>query len=127
MSGNILEIKGLCKSFGATKANVDIDLTLKPGELRGLVGENGSGKSTLISCISGIHQIDGGEMFVNGQPYKPASPLDAHRQGIGFVVQEIGLVDALDVATNMFLGNLEHFTRGPFIHTGKLAAAVPVL
>ena len=123
MSENILEIKGLCKSFGATKANVDINLTLKPGELRGLVGENGSGKSTLISCISGIHQIDGGEMTVKGQPYKPASPLDAHRQGIGFVVQEIGLVDALDVATNMFLGNLDRFKRGPLINTGKLAAA----
>ena len=123
MSDNILEIRGLCKSFGATKANVDINLTLKPGELRGLVGENGSGKSTLISCISGIHMIDSGEMFVNGEPYKPSSPIDAHKQGIGFVVQEIGLVDALDVSTNMFLGNLESFKRGPFVNTGKLAAA----
>lgn len=123
MSENILEIKGLCKSFGATKANVDISLSLKPGELRGLVGENGSGKSTLISCISGIHQIDAGEMFVNGQPYKPSSPVDAHKQGIGFVVQEIGLVDALDVSTNMFLGNLEQFKHGPFINTSKLASA----
>ncbi|MCR4607057.1 MAG: ATP-binding cassette domain-containing protein, partial [Oscillospiraceae bacterium] len=52
MSEYVLELKNVSKSFGATKANVDISLSIKPGELRGLVGENGSGKSTLINSIS---------------------------------------------------------------------------
>ncbi|MBQ6371589.1 MAG: ATP-binding cassette domain-containing protein, partial [Oscillospiraceae bacterium] len=74
MSEYVLELKNVCKSFGATKANVDISLSVKPGELRGLVGENGSGKSTLINSISGIHRIDSGEMFINGEKYDPHSP-----------------------------------------------------
>ena len=121
MSEYVLELKNVSKSFGATKANVDISLSIKPGELRGLVGENGSGKSTLINSISGIHRIDSGEMFINGEKYDPHSPIDAHKQGIGFVVQEIGLVDALDIATNMFLGNMERFKKGPLVNTSRMA------
>ena len=89
MSENILEIRGLNKYFGPTHANVDVDFTLKRGDVHGLIGENGSGKSTLLSQIAGLYGSDSGEMKVNGQPYKPHSPLDAYDHKISMVMQEL--------------------------------------
>ena len=94
-SNLILEVKGLNKWFGATYANKNIDFQLRPGEVRGLAGENGSGKSTLLTQIAGIQPSDSGEMFLNGTPYKPRSPLDATSSGVAIVVQELGLVPNL--------------------------------
>ena len=123
MSGNVIEIKSLCKSFGVTKANDDISFTIRPGELHTLAGENGSGKSTVISQIVGIYRPDSGTMLFNGKEYSPKSPIDAHNEGIGFVVQELGLVDDFDASMNMFLGNFEQFTSGGVINLGAMAAA----
>ncbi|MDR2487123.1 MAG: sugar ABC transporter ATP-binding protein [Clostridiales Family XIII bacterium] len=113
---NLLEIRGLYKSFGSTKANVNIDFTLRPGEIKGLIGENGSGKSTLLSQIAGIYGHDAGEMSVKGRPYSPASPLDANRAGIAMVMQELGVIDKLPVGINMYLGRLDRFTKGGVIN-----------
>ena len=104
-SNLILEVKGLNKWFGATYANKNIDFQLRPGEVRGLAGENGSGKSTLLTQIAGIQPSDSGEMFLNGTPYKPRSPLDATSSGVAIVVQELGLVPNLPAGINVFLGN----------------------
>lgn len=60
MNQTVLEVQNLCKSFGVTKANQDIQLTLRAGEVHSLAGENGSGKSTLISQIVGIQKPDSG-------------------------------------------------------------------
>lgn len=119
----ILEVHNLCKSFGITKANDDVSLSIKPGELRMLAGENGSGKSTLISQIVGIQKPDSGEMLLNGAPFAPQSPLDAHSAGIGFVVQELGLIDDFDASMNMYLGNFDAFKRFGVVNTRKMTAA----
>jgi ribose transport system ATP-binding protein len=109
---NILfKVQNINKSFGITKANQNISMEIKSGEVHGLIGENGSGKSTLISMISGMASMDSGEMFLNGKSYKPSSPVTALESHIGTVVQELGLVDGLSVAANIFLGRMDRFKK----------------
>ncbi|MGN0734150.1 MAG: sugar ABC transporter ATP-binding protein [Emergencia sp.] len=117
---NILEIKGLCKYFGQTVANKNIDFTLKRGEVRGLAGENGSGKSTLLSQISGIYIKDEGEMLLNGKPYDPKSPMDATDNKIGIVVQELGVLQTLPAGVNVFAGRMKQFSRFGIVSMKKL-------
>lgn len=127
MSEHVLEIKGLNKSFGSTHANVNVNFALKKGEIRGLIGENGSGKSTLISQIAGIYPSDSGEMRVNGKPYAPGSPLDAYKNNIAMVLQELGVVGSLPVGVNVFLGRTGMFTKGGVVNLkamNKAAAEV---
>ena len=69
MSENILVCKGMNKSFGPTKAVVDVDFSIQRGEIRGLIGENGSGKSTLCSLFTGTNKPDKGEMILKGELY----------------------------------------------------------
>ena len=69
MGDTLLKIEGLNKSFGITHANVNVNLELGRGEIRGLAGENGSGKSTLLSQIAGIYRSDSGKMILNGEEY----------------------------------------------------------
>jgi ribose transport system ATP-binding protein len=99
------------KYFGPTHANDDVAITIHGGEIRGLIGENGSGKSTLISMIAGIAIPDAGSMIMNGVPYAPKTPLDAGKNRIGTVVQELGLVDGLPAGVNIFLGRTNQFTK----------------
>lgn len=120
---NILEIKGLCKYFGQTVANKNIDFSLKKGEVRGLAGENGSGKSTLLSQISGIYIKDEGEMLLNGKPYEPKSPMDASDNKIGIVVQELGVLQTLPAGVNVFAGRMKQFSRFGIINMKKLYEA----
>ncbi|MDR2486538.1 MAG: ATP-binding cassette domain-containing protein, partial [Clostridiales Family XIII bacterium] len=120
-AGTILfEAKGLCKSFGPTRANVDVDLTLRRGEVHGLVGENGSGKSTLLSQIAGIAVGDAGTMQMSGETYAPRSPLDAYERGIGTVVQELGVIGNLPAGVNVFVGRHRRFTRAGIVDTKKI-------
>ncbi|MDR3277559.1 MAG: ATP-binding cassette domain-containing protein, partial [Oscillospiraceae bacterium] len=107
----ILEIRGLCKAFGPTVANKNIDFTLRRGEIHGLIGENGSGKSTLISQIAGLYGSDGGTMTLRGEPYAPRSPLDANAARVSMVVQELGVVGALPAGVNVFLGRTKAFSK----------------
>ncbi|MCD8359138.1 MAG: sugar ABC transporter ATP-binding protein [Oscillospiraceae bacterium] len=111
MSGPILEIHGLNKSFGPTYANRNIDFTLERGEIRGLIGENGSGKSTLLSQIAGIYPPDSGEMFIGGEPYRPKNVQDAYARRVSMVLQELGVVGNLPVAVNVFFGRTKQFTK----------------
>lgn len=123
MNGNmdyLLRIEGVNKSFGITRANKDINLQVRCGEIHGIAGENGSGKSTLLSIIAGIYLKDTGKMFVNEQPYEPASPLDANNRGISMVVQEMGLVNNLPAGINIFLGRTQQFTKFGILNTRKL-------
>ena len=120
MSEKLLEIRGLDKFFGPTHANRGIDLTVRRGEVHGLIGENGSGKSTLLSQIAGLYRRDGGEMFVNGEPYDPHSPLDANRHRISMVMQELGVVGNLPAGVNVFLGRTGQFAKGGVINMRKM-------
>jgi ribose transport system ATP-binding protein len=119
----ILRVSKLCKSFGSTKANIEIDFELKRGEIHGLVGENGSGKSTLLSQVAGILQCDSGEMYLNGALYKPASPLDAYASKIGTVVQEFGVIPALPGAVCVFLGQEKRFMKAGLVSLKKMREA----
>ena len=69
-----------------------------------LVGDNGAGKSTLIKCIAGIHSLDEGEIYFDGEPVTIHGPKDAARLGIEVVYQDLALCDNLDVVQNMYLG-----------------------
>jgi ribose transport system ATP-binding protein len=111
MSDAIFEVHGLNKSFGSTHANKNVNLSIRKGEIRGLIGENGSGKSTLISQIAGIYPSDSGEMRIGGQPYAPQSPVDAYRHHISMVMQELGVIGNLPVGVNVFLGRTRQFTK----------------
>lgn len=115
MSIPIFEVRNMDKSFGVVKALKDVSLIINPGEIRGLIGENGSGKSTVSSIIAGIQNADSGEMFYLGKPYTRTNTVDAQRQGISMIVQEIGTIGSISVAQNVFLGRERDFKKGPFI------------
>src|SRR5262245_23094837 len=100
----VLEGVSLTKHFGGVTALDDVSLWALAGEVTALVGENGAGKSTLIKCLSGVYAPDSGEIRVDGTPMKFGSPLEARLAGIETVYQELGLVEYLDVAMNIFLG-----------------------
>jgi ribose transport system ATP-binding protein len=108
-----LKMVGVSKRFGATRALTGVDLEVAPGEILALVGENGAGKSTLMKVLSGAHQPDEGQMWLNGEPYRPRNPLGARERGIAIVYQELSLAPHLSVMENIVLG-IEP-TRGPFV------------
>jgi ribose transport system ATP-binding protein len=113
-----LEMRGVSKRFGATRALHHVNLHVRPGEVLALVGENGAGKSTLMKVLSGAHAPDEGEMWLDGQPYRPRSPLDARRHGIAMIYQELSLAPHLSVMENILLG-IEP-TSGPFIRWSEM-------
>ena len=120
---DVLQITGLSKSFGVTRANINIDFNLKKGEIRGLAGENGSGKSTLLSQIAGIYESDSGTMYKDGEVYQPKSPLDANERKISMVVQELGLVGNLPAGINVFLGKTKQFATFGVVSLSKVYAS----
>ena len=102
----VLEVKGLKKHFAGVQALNGVDFILKKGEVHALVGENGAGKSTLIKSLTGIYRPDGGEILLDGKPYAPQHPREAFDLGISVIHQELNLLPELDVAANIFMGNL---------------------
>ena len=119
----LLQVKGMNKSFGPTRALKNVDLSVYRGEVRGLIGENGSGKSTVSSIVAGIQNADSGEMIFKGQPYQPATMLDAMQHGIGMIVQEAGTVLNITVAENIFIGKEKRFSKGPFVNRKAMEMA----
>ncbi|MGY6534211.1 MAG: sugar ABC transporter ATP-binding protein [Pararhodobacter sp.] len=98
-----LEIRGLAKSFGATRALRGVDLDLLPGQVHALIGENGAGKSTLIKIVCGVQTAGQGSMLLAGQPFAPTSPAMAAAQGVILVPQELRIIPAMTAAENVFL------------------------
>jgi D-xylose transport system ATP-binding protein len=103
-----LETRGVSKNFGSVEALVDVDFEVRSGEVMALVGDNGAGKSTLIKCIAGIHPLDGGEVYFDGEKSSIHGPKDAVKLGIEVVYQDLALCDNLDVVQNMYLGREIH-------------------
>jgi ribose transport system ATP-binding protein len=101
-----LRAQGLSKSFGATKALCDVQLTLKGGEVHALLGENGAGKSTLLKILAGTQQPDQGTLELMGRSYAPKNPQQAQALGVAFVSQEPALCPDLSVAENVLLNAL---------------------
>ncbi len=100
----LLMMKDIDKQFPGVKALSKVRFTLRKGEIHALMGENGAGKSTLIKILTGVYQMDGGEISIEGNPVIIRSPQDAQNKGIGTVYQEITLCPNLTVAENMFIG-----------------------
>ncbi|TPI17009.1 ABC transporter ATP-binding protein [Mesorhizobium sp. B4-1-3] len=104
MAQAAIELIGINKSFGAVRANRDINLEVARGTIHGIVGENGAGKSTLMSILYGFYQADSGEIRVGGKPVSINTSNDAIALGIGMVHQHFMLVDNFTVLENVILG-----------------------
>jgi ribose transport system ATP-binding protein len=101
-----LLVQGLCKSFGATRALLPLELSVAPGEIHALLGENGSGKSTFIKLLSGYHRPDAGEAFVGGTRLAPGSAAASHAAGCRFVHQDLGLIGSETVVDNLYAADV---------------------
>ena len=100
-----IELKKICKSFGSVKANQDINISVKSGEILGLLGENGAGKSTLMNILCGLYKPDNGKIVINDQETYFENPGDAIKSGVGMVHQHFMLVPIFTVTENVILGN----------------------
>jgi fructose transport system ATP-binding protein len=100
----VIEARGLVKRYGHVTALDGADFELYPGEIQAVIGDNGAGKSTLIKALSGALIPDEGEILVDGKQVHFRGPLDARRQGIETVYQDLALSPALDISENIFLG-----------------------
>ncbi|BDZ58975.1 ATP-binding cassette domain-containing protein [Barrientosiimonas endolithica] len=107
----ILQLREIGKIYGNVTALREIDLTVQQGEVTCVLGDNGAGKSTLIKIVSGLHDYDAGQMYVNGELRHFASPRDALDSGIATVYQDLALAPLMSVWRNFFLGN--EIRKGP--------------
>jgi simple sugar transport system ATP-binding protein len=101
----ILDMQNITKIFPGVKANDNVNLSIKKGEIHALVGENGAGKTTLMNILYGLYNPDGGQIFYKGSETKLKQPQDAIDLGIGMVHQHFMLVDPLTVTENIVLGS----------------------
>jgi len=100
----VLEARGLVKRYGHVTAMDGCDFELLPGEILAVIGDNGAGKSTLIKALSGAIIPDEGTIVLDGEEVRFHGPLDARRQGIETVYQDLAVAPALTIAENLFLG-----------------------
>jgi ribose transport system ATP-binding protein len=99
----VLAVRGISKRYGPVKANDNISIDFRAGEIHALLGENGSGKSTVLGIAGGSVQPDSGDVEIDGQPLTSASPKEAMRLGLGMAYQTMTEVAGLTVAENLFL------------------------
>ena len=100
----VIEMLHITKEFPGIKANDDITLQLRKGEVHALLGENGAGKSTLMSVLFGLYQPEQGKILKNGKEVAIRNPNDANALGIGMVHQHFKLVECFSVLDNIILG-----------------------
>jgi ABC-type uncharacterized transport system ATPase subunit len=100
----MLELRNITKRFGNVLANDRVSINVKPGTIHAIVGENGAGKSTVMRIAYGFYTADDGEIAVDGEVRKIATPHDAIALGIGMVHQHFMLVEPMTVAENIVLG-----------------------
>ena len=117
-----LELDRATKSFGSVHALVDGSITLRAGEVHALLGENGAGKSTLVKILAGVHQPDGGELRIDGEPTVLAGTGASRAAGISVIYQEPTLFPDLSVAENIFMGR-QPLSWGRHIDRGAMNAA----
>lgn len=109
----VLQLRNISKSFGAIRALNDVNLTLEPGEVLGLMGDNGAGKSTLVKIIAGNFPPTSGTIILeDGQEVVFHAPVEARQKGIEIVYQDLALCNNLTAAANVFLGREEKKTYG---------------
>src|SRR4026208_489690 len=108
-----LEIRGMTKSFPNVQALQNVSIDVRPGEILALMGENGAGKSTLLKILSGDYPPAEGPMTRAAERLSFGRPRDAIRAGIRVIYQEPEIIPGVDVAENIYAGELP--TRGPFV------------
>jgi len=109
-----LRTENITKQFGRIVAVEDVSLEIHPSEVFALVGDNGAGKSTLMNMLSGVHKPTKGQIYKEGQPVSFDNPSEARNNGIETVYQDLALMDDLDIATNIFMGQFPQTGFGPF-------------
>lgn len=108
----VLEVRGITKTFPGVKALSGVDLDIYEGEVHAIVGENGAGKSTLMKVLTGVYKRDEGDYFYEGTPVHFQNVQQSIALGISCIYQELTIVPMIDVAKNLFLGNLPVTRQG---------------
>ena len=108
-----LSMERIYKSFGANNVLTDVDFKLAPGEICALLGENGAGKSTLMNILGGVLPADSGRILLDGEEKTFLNPVDSLDAGIGFIHQELNLINDLSIYENMFITHLPK--KGAFL------------
>ena len=101
---NLLTMKDICKSFNGIQVLKKVQLTVEKGEVHALLGENGAGKSTLMNVLTGVHSLDSGEVYFDGEKLEHMTVRKSEEKGIAFVHQELNLFNDMTVWENIFLG-----------------------
>ncbi|MBA2174822.1 sugar ABC transporter ATP-binding protein [Halobacillus locisalis] len=101
----LVKLTNIDKAFLGNRVLKKVNFEVLPGEVHALMGENGAGKSTLVKVLTGIHERDGGEIEVRGEPKTYSNPKEAEKDGIVVIHQELNIIPHLTVTENMFLGN----------------------
>ena len=104
MSEYVVELKNITKRFPGVVALKNMSIGIRPGEIHGLIGENGAGKSTLIKVLTGVHNPEEGDIFVDGKKVVFKNPVQSREAGIACVYQELNIVKQLPVTDNVFMG-----------------------
>jgi ribose transport system ATP-binding protein len=110
-----VKVVGLNKSFGSNQVLRGLDLTIPPGDFIGLMGPNGAGKSTLIKILDGVYRRSGGEITYGGERVADLGS----RHDVGFVHQDLGLIDDLTVSDNLRLGSPPMRRLGPLLNRAR--------
>lgn len=108
MSGPVLSVRNIEKSFGGIRAVRGVSFDVRKGEVLGLIGPNGSGKSTLFNCILGQLPPDAGEVSVQGRPVSGLRACDLNRLGVGRTFQQLSVFPKMTVLDNIILAGQEH-------------------
>lgn len=107
-----LEMRNICKAFGNNVVLKSVNFSLEGGEICALLGENGAGKSTLMNILGGVLPTDSGEILIDGKTVCFQRPVDSIHAGIGFIHQELNLINDLVIYENMFIGRELKTKRG---------------
>lgn len=117
-----LQMVGIQKRYPGVHALKGVDLSIRRGEVHGLLGENGAGKSTLMKMLGGVEPMDEGKVYIDGKEVDFKTPLDAQKAGVSFIHQELSLFPDLDIATNIYIQDLPR--NGSFIKNRTLQSNV---
>ncbi|BCH26532.1 ABC transporter ATP-binding protein [Mesorhizobium sp. L-8-10] len=108
MSGPILSVRGIERSFGGIRAVRGVSFDVQKGEILGLIGPNGSGKSTLFNCILGQLSPDAGDVSINGRKVSRMRASDLNKLGVGRTFQQLSVFPKMSVIDNVILAGQEH-------------------
>jgi general nucleoside transport system ATP-binding protein len=129
LSSTLLQANNIVKIFGTLRANDDVSISVKAGEIHALLGENGAGKSTLVKMLYGALQPTSGEFLWNGERLQISTPAEARKLGIGMVFQHFSLFEALTAAENIALalpGNFDLETLSQRVRTVSQDYGLPL-